>query len=295
MKDHTFDYEKLCQLLQEIEKEPAVQISTLGRSILGKEIPLLQLGKGKQAVLYVGGMRGTEGATAKLLMDFAAEYLQQLARNATVFEYPMQYLFAERRIYLVPMLNPDGISYAINGIGQENPMRERVLRMNGQSEDFCAWGANARGVDLGRNFDAGFEKNKQNEIQNGINGGAPTGFSGEYPESEPETAALCRFLRFYREELRGVLSFQLGGGEIFCDCDDNLTAKTMSVGRVLSRFTGYRLARPEQLTSIGSLSDWCIRELARPAFTMKCGIEAEKYDLAYEHLRKTLFSFPCIV
>ena len=141
MEKQGFDYEKLCGALQELQKDPAVQLLTLGKSILGREIPLLSLGKGRRAVLYVGGIRGTEGEVARLLTDFAADYLRQLMRNATVFEHSMQYLFEERRIYLVPMLDPDGVSYVKEGVGEENPLRERLLRMNGGT-DFSAWQAN---------------------------------------------------------------------------------------------------------------------------------------------------------
>ena len=294
MKKQTFDHEKLCDTLQELQKDPAVQLLTLGKSILGREIPLLSLGKGRRAALYVGGIRGTEGDAARLLTDFAADYLRQLRRNATVFEHSMQYLFEERRIYLVPMLDPDGVSYAKDGVGEENPLYERLLRMNG-GIDFSAWQANGRGVDLGHNFDAGFSQRKKQEREQGIAGGAPSGYSGEYPESEPETAALCRFLRMKREEICGVMAFHLGAGEIFCDCGDRLTAKTVSAGRVISRFTGYRMARPESLSAIGSLSDWCISALARPAFTLKCDPEEGNFSLMYERLRRLLFSFPCIV
>ena len=292
---HIFDDRKTEAALTELAKNPMITVTTLGKSILGRELPLIRLGKGEHAVLYVGGIRGTEGVISSLLIDFALDYKRQQEKNATVFDYPMRYLAAERSIYLVPMLDPDGISYVTNGIGADNPLRERVLRMNGGSEELSAWQANARGVDLCHNFDAGFLENKQREAENGIRGGAPGGYGGEYPESEPETAALCRFLRGDREAIRGVLSLQCGGGAIYCDCDDNLTAKTMSVGRVLSRFTGYQLVRPEQISSIGSLSDWCIRALCRPAFTVKCDLEAQQYAAVYERLRRMLFSFSCIV
>lgn len=293
MEKNCFDHAELNRALRKLQGDPALQILTLGKSILGQELPVLSLGTGKRAVLYVGGIRGTEGETTRLLLDFAADYLHQLARNATVFEYSMRYMFEERRIYLLPMLNPDGISYATSGVGKENPIYERLLRMNGHA-DFSAWQANARGVDLGHNFDVGFYQSKQLEQEQGITDGAPFGYSGEYPESEPETAALCRFLRMQREEIVGVMAFHLGAGEIFCDCDDRLTAKTVSAGRVLSRFTGYRMARPESLSSIGSLSDWCISALARPAFTVKCDSTIPS-RLLYERLRRVLFSYPYIV
>lgn len=272
-----------------------ITCATLTRSILGREIPLITLGHGKRAVLYVGAHRGTDSMAAGVLLDFIADYLKQYERLSTVYEYPMRYLFEDRRIYIVPMLNPDGVEYALHGINAENPLRERVLKMNG-GDDLSAWGANARGVDLGHNYDVGFGNAPKAEQEAGCQGGAPVNYCGEYPESEPETSALCRFLRQHREEIKGVLSFHTGAGEIYCSCEDNLTAKTVSVGRVLSRFMGYRLIRPESISPIGTLSDWCIAAMHRPAFSVYCGgVPNPSPAVIYEHLRRTLFSFPCLV
>ena len=293
------DYQAFSEFIAGLQESEIADVSVLTRSILGREIPLITLGKGKHAVLYVGAHHGMEGITCGVLLDFIADYIRQYEKKTTVYDYPMQYLFEQRRIYIVPMLNPDGVEYAVHGIGESNPLRERVLKMN-DSNDFSNWQANARGVDLNHNYDAGFLAYKRKEAEAGIMGGAPTRYSGEYPESEPETAALCRFLRFHREQIKGVLTLHTPGEEIFCSCKDNLTAKTMSVGRVISRFTGYRLARPEGLAAFGGLTDWCISTLCRPAFTLECGkgqnpLPPSQRPLIYERLRRTLFSFSCLV
>lgn len=295
------DYSNMQSILKKLLNEnPLLKSETLTRSILGRKIPLFTLGEGKRAVLYVAAHHGTEGIGAAVLLAFISDYLRHYEKGSTVFEYPMPYLFRERKIYLVPMLNPDGVEYAVNGVESENPLRERLLAMNKGSEDFSLWQANARGVDLNHNYDAGFGEYKQKEIEAGVINGAPTGYSGEFPESEPETAALCRFLRARREEIVGVLTLHTGGDEILCSCADTLTAKTMAAGRVLSRFTGYRLARPEGLAALGSLTDWCISVLARPAYTLKCGkseapLSTEESPKIYERLRRALFSFPFLV
>ena len=126
-----------------MDGQKLLKCDTLGRSILGRKIPLITLGEGKRAVVYVAAHRGTEAITTGVLLDFIADYLKQYERHATVFEYPLEYLFRERKIYIVPMLNPDGVSYVIDGVEEKNPLRERLLAMNGGSEDFSCWRANA--------------------------------------------------------------------------------------------------------------------------------------------------------
>ena len=297
MEEKIWDHRVLEAALRRLTRQyETLSVSVLGRSILGREIPLITLGRGKRAVLYVGAHHGTDGLTCGLLTAFLADYLDRHARGGTVYEYPTSYLFEERRIYLVPLLNPDGVEYATNGITEDNPLRERVMKMSGGG-DLSLWQANARGVDLHHNYDAGFFSfQKRTKPQ----GGAAARYGGEFPESEPESAALARFLRLKRAEIAGVLSFHTAGEELISNCCDTLSAKTMAVGRVVSRMTGYRLVRPEGVTAFGSLSDWCVTKLGRPAFTVRCGkgeppLNTEQLPLIYERLRRTLFTFPFLV
>ena len=288
-----WDHQTVLSAIQALTARfPAAGVTLLTRSILGREIPLITLGKGKKAVLYVGAHRGTDAITSGILLDFAADYLAKYESGATVFEYPMPYLFEERKIYLVPMLNPDGAEYVAHGLAEDNPLRERVLKME-ESRDLSHWRANARGVDLHHNYDAGFfsfHVQKSDAVR----------YGSEFPESEPETAAMARFLRLQHEEIAGALVLNAAGEELVCTCNDTLSAKTMAVGRVVSRMTGYRLERPEAVEAYGSLADWCIAKLGRPAFTVMCGkgeppLDDEQRPLIYERLRRTLFSFPFLV
>ena len=282
-----------------MQENDVLKCDVLTQSILGREIPLITLGKGKKAVVYVGAHHGMEWITAAVLVDFIADYCRQLARNTAPFGNRVSYLFEERRILIVPMLNPDGVEYATAGVSAENPLYARVCAMNG-GEDFTHWQANARGVDLNHNYDAGFLAYKSKEREAGILNGAPTRYSGEYPESEPETAALCRLLRYHHEDLLGVLTLHTQGEEIFCSCRDAISAKTTSVGRMLARITGYTLAHPSGLAAFGGLTDWCIESLKRPAYTLECGrgenpLPVSQRPLIYEKLRRAFFSVPFLL
>ncbi len=288
------DYHELQRALGAHAGARGARLEVLGRTLLGREIPMLLLGEGKRTVVYVAGLHGDDLAGCDALVGFAEDYLAALSRRATVFSTPMEYLFEERCICVVPMLNPDGVMYAKEGLDQENPLRERVLAMSGGTE-LSHWRANARGVDLAHNFAAGFLTQKRREGAQGIFNGCAAGYGGEHPESEPESAALARFLHAEREELLGVLCFQRGTGRMECGCEDNLSAKCMAVGRSLTRITGYPLARPETLTPCGGLGDWCIRALGRPAFTVLCGEGCSSQQLFYAQLRRLFFTFPILL
>lgn len=292
-----YDYGMLLNDLEMLMSNGAVRAEVLTTSILGRKIPLIRMGEGKKKVLYVGAHHGAESVSAAVLMDFAAEYLRLQKSGGAVFEQKVPVLFAHREILLVPMLNPDGVEYSVNGPGADNPLLSRVTGMNGGSGDFTRWQANARGVDLNHNYDAGFGKYKAMEEKEGIPCGAPTRYSGEYPESEPESAALCRLIRAERSDLLGVLTLHTQGEEIYSSCGQHLSAKCLSAGRILQRMTGYELKNPVGLAAFGGLTDWCIEALDLPSFTVECGrgenpLPAETRPLIYEKLRRALFAFP---
>lgn len=292
---YSHGYHELAATAAEVAKCYGIQSGTLTRSILGKEIPVFTLGQGQKAVALIGGVGGCEGLVSLLLFDFIKEYSEQYKKESKIFDIGLSYLFGQRRIVVIPFLNPDGITYATEGVTAENPLFERVCRMNG-SEDFSAWQANARGVDLGHNYRVGFAAYKEQEAGNGIIGGASHSFGGEYPESEPESTALCRLLRTLGDDLQGLIELRLGTSKITCSCRDKLSAKTMAAGRILGRALGYRDPTPVMTVPNGTLPDWCIEQLSRPAYTLFLDVEKHPTEkaraLLYEALRRPLFTFP---
>ena len=293
------DHAEVERTVAGFSRKTGILVQTLTRSLLGREIPLIVLGEGEKSVLYVGAHHGMESVTAGVLLDFIGEYLAARVKNLTLFGTPTRYLFTRRRILIVPMLNPDGVEYAVHGVRWDNPLYARLLEMNGAAgADFSRWQANARGVDLNHNYDAGFFAYKEKERAAGILNGAPTRYSGEYPESEPETAALCRLLRGEGENLAGVLTLHTQGEEIYCG--GSAPAKIAATGRALARRTGYRLALPEGPAAFGGLTDWCVGTLGKPSYTIECGRGENPLPPAvrprvYARLRRALFEFPLLV
>lgn len=275
---------------------PAVRKTILAHSVLGREIPVFEIGKGERSVLYVGAHHGSESITAALLCDFLSELVRRSAE--TVCGVSLPYLLSHRRLIVVPMLNPDGVEYAVNGTGEENPLFRRVLAMNKErGNDLTRWQANARGVDLNHNYDAGFAAYKNIEQSRGLISGAPSGFSGEYPESEPESAALARFIRAQYPSLGGVLTLHTQGETIFCGKPEGNPPLTEAVCRLLEKTTGYRREIPQGSAAYGGLTDWCLEKTDLPAFTLECGkgenpLPMQSRRKIYERLRAALFSLP---
>jgi g-D-glutamyl-meso-diaminopimelate peptidase len=289
------DYQALTDFLSKLQGSEIAQVSVLTRSILGREIPLITLGRGKQAVLYVGAHHGMEGITCGVLLDFIADFIKQYEKRSTVYEYPMQYLLEERCIHIVPMLNPDGVEYTVHGVGEGNPLRERVLKMNG-GEDFSKWQANARGVDLNHNYDAGFLAYKRKEAKAGIMGGAPTRYSGEYPESEPECAALSNVLRTVAPS--AVLSLHMGEDAVYLAPREH--AATRRTAERIARLCACTVRDTEGAASYGSLCDYAGEVLAIPSFALSVGHgetppPEERFSSLYDRISRVLFRLPALL
>lgn len=254
-----------------IAKRQDIEISSLGKSILGRNIPLYKLGHGKSASLLVGAHHGAEAVTSLLLMKFTEDILNAKRRgHSHIAGFSVSELFIRRSIYIVPMLNPDGVAIEHCGAEAAGVLRERVQSING-SEDFSLWQANARGVDLNHNYDAEFAKCKEAERSLGIFGSAPTRYGGEYPESEPETAALANLTRMLAKDLTLAVALHTQGEEIYWDFEGNAPKSAKMLAECFSRVSGYRVARPPKEASYGGYKDFVIQKLGIPAFTIECG------------------------
>ncbi|MBQ8419986.1 MAG: M14 family metallocarboxypeptidase [Clostridia bacterium] len=254
-----------------IAKHQDIEISTLGASILGRNIPLYQLGHGKSASLFVGAHHGAEAITSLLLMKFTEDILDAKRRGLSrLAGFSVGGLLERRSIYIVPMLNPDGVAIAHLGAQAAGVLKDRVKSING-SEDFSLWQANARGVDLNHNYDAEFAKCKEAEHALGIFASAPTRYGGEYPESEPETAALADLTRMLSKQLRLAVALHTQGEEIYRDFEGKAPKGANMLAECFSRVSGYRVARPPKEASYGGYKDFVIQKLGIPAFTIECG------------------------
>ncbi len=294
------DHENLLNELKTLANQhEAVKLTNIGSTILGKEIPLVTLGddNAKKSALYVSTHHASENVTTSVLLAFIKDYLKAYSGFNQISGINIRYLFKMRKIYIVPMLNPDGVDYRLHGISDDNPIKDRVIAYN-EGESFSKWNANARGVDLNHNYNASFDEYKIYERANGITAGR-TKYSGEYPESEPETQALTSLIRIKSNELKGIITLHTQGEEIYCKSNGKSVPNTDIISRHVSRMCAYPICDTEGSASYGGLTDWAIKELNLPSYTIECGMGENPLDIKqassiYARLRELLFTFPIL-
>lgn len=223
----------------------------VGRTRLGREIPLYHGSDKKSNVLLVGGVHAREYITCELLKELFLTEGKDLA------------------IDYLPMLNIDGVLLCKFGLESvENLfLRKNVIRLNGGSEDFSQWKANAYGVDINVNFDADWGEGRENETTPGA-----ANYIGATPNSEPETQCAVDVLK-NRYSL--VVCYHSLGEEVYWGYENNFLhyeeAKEYADG------TGYKLKRSEN--SCGGLKDFYALNYGGLGLTVEIG--EEKYGHPY--------------
>lgn len=290
-----FDYAALMNCVYALADEyEFLNFSYLTESVMGRGIPILSLGEGEKQIFYIGAHHGAERITSAVLIRFIIEFCSLIKQDASFDGINLKYIMKSRTLVIIPMLNPDGVEISANGVPRDSLWCTRLLNMNG-SEDFSKWQANANGVDLNHNYDAGFAEYKEIEKSLGIKGGSATRFSGDAPESEPETGALCNYLRFNNPT--ALMTLHTQGREIYYTSGGLCTRSATVAAGYLSRITGYKTAMPDGAAAYGGLTDFCIQKLGIPAFTIECGkgtnpLPKSDLPLLYREMRKALFTFP---
>ncbi len=290
-----FGYSELMECVRLLaDKYDFLQFSYLTESVMGKGIPHLAIGEGEKEIYYVGAHHGAERITSALLIKFVLDMCILLEKGASLPRINLSYVLKSRTIHIIPMLNPDGVDISLKRLDEEGFWYKRVSAMNG-SEDFSLWQANANGVDLNHNYDAGFAEYKNIERDMGIVGGCATRFSGEKPESEPESGALCNYLRFNHPT--ALMTLHTQGEEIYYTSGGLCGKGAFAIAAYLSRLTGYKLSHPSGAAAYGGLTDFCIQKLFIPSFTIECGkgknpLPQKDLPFVYSALREALFTFP---
>ena len=242
------------------KKHGSIDASVIGRSILSREIKVFFIGGGRRYIMLFATHHALESITANLSY-MLIDLLVEAEHKNKLYGIDCKLLLSKYRFVIVPCVNPDGVELRYHGAGK-TPLHDRLVRMSGG--DFSTWQANARGVDLNHNYDLGFAEYKLIEKECGIVAG-PSLYSGEYPESEPETKGVATLIRTL--DPAAVVSLHSQGEEIFAFPS---TPRVKRIAQRLSEITGYTLSTPNGTAAYTGLCDYTA-SLGMPSFTFEVG------------------------
>ncbi|MCL2022918.1 MAG: M14 family metallocarboxypeptidase [Oscillospiraceae bacterium] len=249
-----YDFATVCGCTNALlSKYPALKKDVFGYSLQERELFSLTVGGGEDTVLYVAAFHGLEWISSYVALRFVerlcCDFLQDNADGDPCAPYPEPSITAAR-VVVVPCINPDGVEISI-----KNPELK--------------WSANARGVDLNHNFDAGWETLQKLEWAAGITAPAPRRYGGPYPHSEPETQAIAALTQKLKPQR--VFALHSQGEEIFWEYGGYEVPQAREFAHAIAKASGYRLVKNGGLASHGGYKDWFIKTFRRPGFTIELG------------------------
>lgn len=253
------------QVEQLMLRYPFIERHRIGESVLGQQIVALRIGQGDIPIHYNGAVHANEWMTSLLLMRFIEDYAAAYETNKKLRGHDMNEWFERISLWIVPMVNPDGVDLVIDGATLGHPYDEQLINWNDGSTDFSPWKANIRGVDLNDQFPAQWELEKERRQ---VSSPARCNYVGVEPLHEPEARALYEFTLEHSFEL--VMSFHTQGEEIYWNYNDHEPAYAEQMAARLAASCHYKAVKLSG--SDAGYKDWFIQAFRRPGFTVEAGL-----------------------
>ncbi|MDP4097767.1 M14 family metallocarboxypeptidase [Paenibacillus sp. P96] len=284
-----YRYEHLIEDIGHLrEKYNFVKVTCIGKSVMERTIPCVELGEGKHKIVVNAAMHANEWITAPCVLRFLECYAAAIADGKRLQGREPGRWLQDVTLSVVPMVNPDGVELAIAGAGDDHPERHNLLKWNQKSTDFSSWKANIRGIDLNDQFPAYW----QDELhRRGMTGPGPRDYGGPEPLSEPEARALVDWTRRLLPDM--AISFHTQGREIYWNYRDREPADSLAWGERLASASGLRTVK--LMDSDAGYKDWFILEFGRPGFTVELGegvnpLPLHDYDSLYRETEQVLLA-----
>lgn len=108
---------------------PFLNVQVVGNSVLGKPIYVVKLGRGPKQVFYSGSIHSNEWITTPILMKFIEDYCNAYVTRSNLYDYSVRNLFNSTSIYIMPMVNPDGVDLVTGNIPVSSPSYQKALHI----------------------------------------------------------------------------------------------------------------------------------------------------------------------
>ena len=261
------------ELIRQItDAYPFVRSQIIGTTAFGRPIPALVVGTGPRKVLYTASHHANEWITSYILLKFAEELAAAIGSNGRVYGVPAKNIAAAATIYLVPLVNPDGVDLVTGAIA---PGSLEYAIAAGLADNYPAipfpdgWKANLLGVDLNLQYPAGWQQAREIKFSQGFTRPGPRDFVGRAPLTQLEARALAEFTETVDPEL--VLAYHSQGKEIYWQFGNIFVPGARELGEDFARTSGYTLADVPEASAYAGYKDWFIQKFRRPGYTIEVG------------------------
>ncbi|MDO4567516.1 MAG: M14 family metallopeptidase [Clostridia bacterium] len=250
---------------------PFIEAGSIGESEMGRQLRSFRLGAGSVSVAYNASHHANEWITTPVLLKFLEQYARAYAMGGTVFGRLAETLFNEVTLYIVPLVNPDGVDLVNGAIADGEWYRgARQIAANYPSIAFpSGWKANILGTDLNVNYPALWDEAKRIKYALGYVSPAPRDFVGDYPLSASESRAMYAFTQAH--DFRLILAYHSQGEVIFWKFQDYDPPNSYEIAVEFERVSGYAAELTPTASGYAGYKDWFIQEYNLPGYTIEVG------------------------
>ena len=250
---------------------PFIKVYSIGLSLMGKDLTCLEMGNGKTEVFFNGTHHANEWITTPLLFKYTEDYAKAYTEDARIEGISARKLFEEKKLYVVPLVNPDGMDLVNGGMADTKYLElTKAISADYPSIPYPdGWKANIAGTDPNLNYPAGWLNARDIKFAQGYVSPAPRDFVGIAPLSAPESRAVHDFTLDKNFAL--TLSYHTQGEVIYWKYLDFEPANSRAIGEELSRVSGYTLELTPSASGYAGYKDWFILNYNRPGYTIEVG------------------------
>ncbi len=266
--------ERCDQMIRElVSAYPFCRTEVLTSTAFQRPIRTLVIGTGPRKVIFTAAHHANEWITALVLLKYAEDLAQAIASQGRIFDRDAQALSNAVTVYMVPMVDPDGVDLVVGAIapGSAQYALAQRLALDYPTIPFPeGWKANLLGVDLNLQYPAGWLMAREIKFSQGYARPGPRDYVGRAPLNQLETQALASYTEAIDPAL--VLALHSQGQEIYWQFRDFQVPGAEELGQKMAAVSGYTLAQTPYNSSFAGYKDWFIQEFRRPGYTVEVGI-----------------------
>ena len=274
-------------ILKIVETYPFCRTELLTSTAFQRPIRTLVVGNGPRKVIYTAAHHANEWITSLVLLKFAEELAEVIQSGGELFGQKAERIRQAVTIYMVPMVDPDGVDLVTGAIEPGDIQYALAQRI---SQDYPnipfpnGWKANLLGTDLNLNYPAGWLMAREIKFSQGYVRPAPRDYVGRAPLNQLETQALAAYTEVIDPAL--VLAYHSQGKEIYWQFMNYEIPGAEELGQLMAQVSGYMLAETPYASSFAGYKDWFIQQFRRPGYTIEVGtgenpLPLEQFDEIY--------------
>lgn len=255
-----------------VQTYPFCRTEVIASTAFQRNLRTLVIGNGPRKVIFTAAHHANEWITAIVLLKYGEELASAIQNDGMIGDRRGREIRDAATIYMVPMVDPDGVDLVTGAIPAGSVQYEVARRLADNYPDIpfpSGWKANLLGVDLNLNYPAGWLQAREIKFSQGYVRPGPRDYVGRAPLDQLETRALYGYTQYINPEL--VMAYHSQGREIYWQFRDIFVPGAQELGEKMAEVSGYRLADTPYNSSFAGYKDWFIQEFRRPGYTVEVG------------------------